>query len=399
MLTPKQMEKYAEVLLWGLATSRPKPYARHDTVLIQYDLPGLKLVETLYGKLMDMGVNVVARLASTARMELDFYVKADEQQLTFIPPGTGELFDNLHGAIYILAPESLTHLRDVDPKRIAQHAVARKPFRDILVKREERGDFGWTLCVYPTEEYARCAGLSKRDFTDQIVKACFLRAASPVKEWTRIFHEATEIKNWLNSLKVQAFHVESANVDLTVTPGQSRRWKGISGHNIPSFELFLSPDWRGTEGRYYADQPSYRSGNLVKGVRLEFHKGEVVKVSADEGEEFVKKQVAMDKGSNKLGEFSLTDKRFSKIDRFMANTLFDENFGGAHGNCHVALGSSYSDTFDGDPATLTETSKAELGFNDSALHWDLVNTESKRVTARLTGGESLVVYEDGQFKI
>ena len=83
----------------------------------------------------------------------------------------------------------------------------------------------------------------------------------------------------------------------------------------------------------------------------------------------------------------------------MANTLFDENFGGPHGNCHVALGSSYSDTFSGDPATLTETTKAELGFNDSALHWDLVNTENKRVTAKLTGGESLVIYEDGQFKI
>ena len=98
-----------------------------------------------------------------------------------------------------------------------------------------------------------------------------------------------------------------------------------------------------------------------------------------------------------LGHAYLTDRRFSKIDKFMANTLFDENFGGEYGNCHVALGSSYSDTFDGDPAQLTEARKVELGFNDSALHWDLVNTENKRVTATLKGGGTLVIYENGQF--
>ena len=397
MLTAKLLEKYADVLLWGLTTSRPNPYEPGDTVLVQYDLAGLKLAEVLFAKLMAKGINVVPRLTFTSRMELDFYQLASEGQLSFIAPGTRELYENLHGAVHILAPESLTHLSGIDPKRIAQTAIARKPYRDILVKREEAGLFGWTLCICPTDEYAKCAGLSKKEFTDQIIKACHLRASDPVKEWNRIFEDAMEIKNWLNALSVTSFHIESANVDLVVTPGEHRRFKGISGHNIPSFELFLSPDWRGTEGVYYADQPSYRSGNLVKGVRLEFKKGEVVDVKAEQGEDFVKKQVAMDNGSNKLGEFSLTDRRFSKIDKFMANTLFDENFGGEYGNCHVALGSSYSDTFDGDPSQLTEARKAELGFNDSALHWDLVNTENKRVTATLKGGGKLVIYENGQF--
>ncbi|WP_243309936.1 aminopeptidase [Fundidesulfovibrio agrisoli] len=397
MLTPKLLEKYADVLIWGLETSRPSGYQPGDNVLVQFDLAGLKLAEALFAKLLARGINVIPRLGLTSRMELDFYSTASEAQLSFIAPGTRELFENLHGSVYILAPDSLTHLSGIDPKRIAQTAIARKPYRDILVRREEAGNFGWTLCVHPTDEYARCAGLTRKEFTEQVIKACHLRAADPVKEWKNIFDEAMEIKNWLNALPVESFHIESANVDLVVTPGLHRRFKGISGHNIPSFELFLSPDWRGTEGVYYADQPSYRNGNLVRGVRLVFRKGEVAEVSAEEGEEFVRKQVDMDGGSDKLGEFSLTDKRFSKIDKFMANTLFDENFGGEHGNCHVALGSSYSDTFDGDPSELTDARKAELGFNDSALHWDLVNTEKKRVTAKLRGGGSKLIYEDGQF--
>ncbi|MBP1739220.1 MAG: aminopeptidase, partial [Deltaproteobacteria bacterium] len=41
----------------------------------------------------------------------------------------------------------------------------------------------------------------------------------------------------------------------------------------------------------------------------------------------------------------------------------------------------------------------KLGFNDSALHWDLVNTEDKRVTAHLSGGKKMVIYEKGMFAL
>jgi aminopeptidase len=82
----------------------------------------------------------------------------------------------------------------------------------------------------------------------------------------------------------------------------------------------------------------------------------------------------------------------------MADTLFDENFGGPDGNCHLALGSSYSDTFSGNPARLTKEVKGRLGFNDSALHWDLVNTEEKTVTAHLANGRETVIYEKGVFQ-
>jgi aminopeptidase len=198
-------------------------------------------------------------------------------------------------------------------------------------------------------------------------------------------------------MKVTRYIIESEHVDLKVTPGVKRKWVGISGHNIPSFELFLSPDWRGTEGTFYADQPTYRSGNYVKGIHLFFKAGSVERASAEQGEEFLKKQIAMDNGASKLGEFSLTDKRFSKISTFMANTLYDENYGGKSGNCHVALGASYSDTFDGNAAELTPDKKKVLGFNDSALHWDLVNTERKRVKAHLANGKLVTIYEDGKF--
>ncbi|RPJ78887.1 MAG: aminopeptidase, partial [Deltaproteobacteria bacterium] len=219
----------------------------------------------------------------------------------------------------------------------------------------------------------------------------------PISHWKEIYKQITSIKKWLNSLKIQELHIQSQHTDLVVTPGINRKWLGLSGHNIPSFEIFISPDWRGTTGKYYADQPSFRNGNYVKGIWIEFQKGKAVKIQAEKGEAFVRKQFSMDKGANRIGEFSLTDTRFSKINQFMANTLFDENYGGKYGNCHIALGSSYSNSFTGDPSRLTRSMKAQLGFNDSALHWDIVNTEKKQVVAKLSSGKKVIIYENGRF--
>lgn len=232
-----------------------------------------------------------------------------------------------------------------------------------------------------------------------MARACRLNSADPVGEWKLAHAQIQEIRRWLAGLGARELRVESASMDLRLAPGEQRRWLGLTGHNIPSFEVYLSPDWRGTEGVYFADLPSYRSGNLVEKARLEFRKGRVVKAEAESGGRFLVEQLSMDEGASRVGEFSLTDRRFSGINRFMAVTLYDENFGGSHGNCHLALGSSYPATYDGDPAEFTPELRERLGFNQSALHWDLVNTEPKTVTARVAGGKSVRIYENGEFAL
>ena len=399
MFTSQQLERYADVLLWGMQKARTKSFKKGDIVLVRFNQRAVKLAELVQIRLIDRGLHTMLRMLATDQMEYNFFSRADKEQLAFIAPGENEMVKNLNGTIFLNAPESLTHLQTIDSRRITTAMIARKPLRDILTRREEQGLFGWTLCSLTTPQLARHARMSQKRYTEQIVKACYLNAKDAVSKWEEIFRNAREIKQWLNSMRITGYHVESASIDLRVGHGQQRRWIGISGHNIPSFELFISPDWRQTEGVFFANQPSYRNGNLVRDVRLEFKNGSVCAVEAKQGREFVQEQIGMDAGAARLGEFSLTDTRFSKIDRFMADTLFDENFGGSHGNCHIALGASYSDTFRGKPALLTKKFKQQLGFNDSALHWDLVNTEKKTVTAHLAGGRTQVIYENGRFKM
>ena len=105
------------------------------------------------------------------------------------------------------------------------------------------------------------------------------------------------------------------------------------------------------------------------------------------------------KNADKIGEYSLTDRRYSRITKFMAETLFDENMGGKYGNTHLALGKSYQDCYRGNPADVANKEWERLGFNDSSVHTDIVSTSPRTVTAHLKDGIKKVIYKNGQFTL
>ncbi len=398
MFTNTQLQKYADVLIWALqAARRNGKFKKYDSVLLRTDMAAAPLAKEVYRKLLAQHYNVLLRWNAPEDFTTAFYEQADKKQLSYVPAGELEIQGNINGLIALHAPQDLTHLKKIDPAKVAQSALARKPIREILDVREQKGLFSWTLCNYPTEELARRAGLSVKEYANQVARACFLNEKDPVKKWKEVTRQINEIGKWLSALPIKTLRVETKNMDFEVLLGEKRRFIAGGGCNIPSFEIFTSPDWRGTRGVYFADLSSYRSGNYVKGVRLEFKNGRAVKAEAEQGADFVRKMLAMDKGAAQIGEFSLTDRRFSKITKFMADILFDENFGGKYGNCHVAVGSSYADTFACAQSKLDKKTKEKLGFNDSSLHWDLINTENKTVTATLTNGKKQVIYQNGQF--
>ena len=240
MFTEKQLHRYADVLWWGLKTAKALPFKKNDIVAIRYNGPAIRLAEVLYAKLLSRGIHPIQRMNPTPTMERHFYLLSSSRQLVFLPPGEKPLSAKLNGSIFLYAPESLTHLRDIDPRKIGKATVTQKQLRDILTRREAQGDFSWTLCVYPTKALATHANLPMQEYTRQIVNACFLNKTSPVAQWRQIHRKAQSIKKWLNRLKVNFFHVESENIDLRITPGEQRKWVGISGRNIPSFEIFVS---------------------------------------------------------------------------------------------------------------------------------------------------------------
>ncbi|MGE4558505.1 MAG: aminopeptidase [Desulfovibrionaceae bacterium] len=397
VISDLDLENYADVLVWALSCSRIPPLRNKDLVVISFDLAAAPLADAVFHRLLDAHLHPAPVARKTSAMEAELLRNGSFGQLVFQTPGELELLQAAAGVITLLAPESLDHLQDVDMGSIAAGRRAALSVNELVERRRRRGDLGYTVCLYPTPGLARVAGMECAEYAEALIRACGLREPSPTARWRRRRRELGEIAAWLTGLRAKAFRVESENMDLTVQLGEYRRFAAVSGQNIPAYELYVSPDWRGVDGIFFADMPSIRHGRMVSRARLEFHHGQLTEVRAERGERFIVEQLKHAENAGRVGELSFTDRRYSLIRDFMAHALFDENFGGEHGNCHVALGASLPETFSGPAYELTVDAQIALGFNGSSIHWDLVNTEQRTVTALLRDGSRLVVYENGQF--
>ncbi|HEY4509148.1 MAG TPA: aminopeptidase [Candidatus Paceibacterota bacterium] len=402
--TPPQkiLEKYASVLV-NFALNSGKGIKKGETVMVLASEVSKPLYIELLKAIWKSGGNVIARFSPdndvSFKFDRFFFENATSEQLKFFPAKLmkGEV-DDVDHLIRIIAETDKRSLAGVDPKKIMSRGVALKPAWEWRDEKENKGLYTWTLGLYGTFAMAKEARMSEKEYWNQIIKACYLDKPNPIKEWKILFKNIEVYRQKLNKLKIQKVHIEGPDVNLWVTIGERRAWFGGGGRNIPSFEIFTSPDWRGTEGWIKFSEPLYRYGSLIEGIKLEFKNGRVVKSSARKGQDVLKAMIATE-NADKVGEYSLTDKRFSRITKFMAETLFDENVGGPNGNTHIALGNAYQDCFDGDPSKVSKKEWNRLGYNKSSVHTDIVSTTPRMVTAYLMGGKTKVIYKNGQFTL
>ncbi len=354
------------------------------------------LALALQNAVLKVGGIPLVRLIATG-FEKDFFTLANKQQRTFFPKEySREKIKMLDHQVSIIADVDPKELKDVDPKKIFEARNAKEQYRKWLFQKRDHGQFTYTIALWGVQAKADEVGLSLKKYWDQIIKACYLDAEDPVAEWKAINKQQKKILNKLDDMEIEYLIVKGEDVDLKVTIGGDRVWEGGSGYNVPSFEIFTSPDWRGIEGWVRYNQPLYRYGNVVRDIELKLEKGHVTQAKARIGNA-VLQEMLKTKNADKIGEFSLTDKRMSRITHPMAETLFDENIGGPYGNMHLAIGMAYKANYRGDQSTIDEELWQEMGFNDSAEHSDMVSTTDRTVTAFMADGSSKVIYSDGMF--
>ncbi len=391
------LRKYADLLI-TFALNGGEGVKKGQVVQLNIPDVAKPLYQELLRSVLRAGAHPKLQFIPT-NTDATFFRYASDEQLAFFP----EVFkraeaDLLDHQVSIIADSNPQELKDVDPARIFKAMDARRHFRDWLFEKENHGAFTWTLALYGTEAMAKEANMTIEEYWDEIIKACYLDAPDPIAEWRKIQAEQGRIKAALDALTIESVHVKGTRVDLVVKLGANRKWLGGSCRNIPSFELFISPDWRGTEGVIHFNQPLYRYGNILRDITLVFKAGRVVRAEAKEGQSLLDSMVVR-RNADKIGEYSLTDKRFSRITKFMANTLFDENVGGEFGNTHLALGRAYKDSYTGDPSIPTVDDWESWGFNDSPEHTDIISTEDRIVTATLPDGSKKVIFKDGMFTV
>lgn len=393
--SPELLKKYADVLV-KFALRGGKWVEKGEAVFVQLPECAKPFYLPLQKAILEAGAHPMIEYLPDG-VSKHFFEHANDDQIVFYPHhflhGKVEQMDHM---ISIIAEADMYELKGVDPKKLAARRHSRKEYMDRRRAKEHAGKHSWTIGMYGTPAMAKEAKLSLKEYRNQIIKACFLDYKNPVAQRDKTAKNIGKIQKWLDDMKIEYVHVTGPDADLKVKIWADRKWLGGRWVNIPSFEIFTSPDCRETEGRVRFNQPLYVYGQMIKWIELHFKKWVVTKFSAKENQKLLKELIAIP-NANRLWEFSLTDGRISHITKFMGETLYDENMWGKYGNMHVALWASYNDTRTGNVAKLSKKQAEKIWFNDSAEHKDIVSTAPKTVIAILKDGSKKVIYKNGQF--
>lgn len=267
-------------------------------------------------------------------------------------------------------------LDDVDPAKAAAF-----PVEEVTIARQ--AIFGqqlrWTVVAAPNPGWARQV-FGEPDVErlwEAVATAMRLDDADPVASWQERNAELAARGHALDALDLAEVHYRSPGTDLTVGLMPDSRWTGGGGDdpdgftfmpNIPSEEVFTSPDRRRADGTISLTKPVIISGQVVEGLRVTFSGGRITDVTAASGTDVVLAQLGTDEGARSLGEVSLVDRdsRIAKAGILFHNTLFDENAA-----CHVAWGQSFPFAVAGGLAK-SDQERYEIGLNRSAVHTDVV---------------------------
>ena len=334
-------------------------------------------------------------------------MNGNKKQLEFFPQAYNRgLINSIQHYLVIISTADVHALEGTPPGNSTKISTAMSKFFDMRNVKTLAGKMSWSMCLYGTKGAAKEAGMSEKEYWGQIIKACFLQDKDPVAKWKQIQHESEIIRKKLDDMKIEKIHLTGPDVDLHVTIGKDRKWLGGTGRNIPSFEIFTTPDWRYTNGWMRFNQPLYYLGTRISGIYLKFKDGIIVESTATENQETLLAMLA-EEDASKLGEFSLTDRRHSLITRFMGTTLYDENMGGdetegeENGNSHVAVGRCFKEAFVGRKGKVSnDTWHNKRGFNKcTKVHVDMISTAPKTAVATLQNGSEITIYEHGQFTI
>jgi aminopeptidase len=306
---------------------------------------------------------------------------APEGRLGWTPPWLVQRLEGLvaersaHVAFVGQADPAL--LSDVDPARVGRATML--ALQDANLRRINGRAVNWTLLAYATPGWAELVfGEPDVDrLWDALKVATRIDGGDPAAAWSERLDEL-ERRAWrLDELRLDAVHFRGPGTDLTVGLLPGSRWGAARFEttwgvrhvpNVPTEEVYTTPDFRRTEGVVSATRPLAFAGVVVRDLRLRFEQGVAVEVDASEGVELVRAQLATDEGARSLGEIALVDGE-SGVGRTgitFFETLLDENAAS-----HLAYGMGLTASVEG-AAELEGDALRAAGVNVSSVHVDFM---------------------------
>jgi aminopeptidase len=293
------------------------------------------------------------------------------EQFAYIPVLYKAAIEEFEAYINIRAPFSLRE----EPPAPALREAGRKAMAPVLKTYFERTAdrrLKRSLCVFPCPALAEEAGMSLEEYTAFVAQATKIDQPDPRAAWLEVRKRQQAVVDHMNSCTT--FRYVNERTDITFTTN-GRTWINSDGQtNMPSGEVYTSPEEDSANGHIYFDYPAIRNGKTVQGVTLTVKEGEIIKWEAESGQEVLDETFEIP-GTRRFGEAAVGTNY--TIDRFSKNILFDEKIGGT---VHMAIGQSYA---------------VAGGKNESTVHWDMIADMKNGGIIYANGQE---IYRNGRFK-
>jgi aminopeptidase len=275
-------------------------------------------------------------------------------------------------------------LAAVDSDRVSAYQQAYRRSVKPIMDATMNNDVAWLVVAAAGVEWAEKVfpDLSGTEAQDRLWEEIFkiTRVAvdnDPIAEWTTHVRRLKDRAQWLNDNNFKELHYRSALTNLVVGLSENHVWEAADSvskagnlfvANMPTEEVFTSPDSRNIHGHVRATKPLSYGGVLINDIDLTFEDGQVVAAHASSGESVLQQLLETDAGARSLGEVSLVPDAspISQSGIIFYNTLIDEN-----ASDHLALGAAYPSNMK-NGTQLSETARAAKGQNLSLVHVDFM---------------------------
>ena len=398
MADNNRLERFADLAVRVGANVQPG-----SGVLVTADTAHLEIARAVVERAYAAGAAWVEVEWSDGPIRRSRLTHASIQELTRSRPWAIERIKEWaaeRGVVISLVGDPDPHLfDDVDPAKAAAVRVEEAAAsRDALLVQQLR----WTVVAAPNPGWATevFGEPDVERLWEAVATAMRLDEADPVASWQQRNAELAARGRALDALDLAEVRYRSAGTDLTVGLLPGTRWTGGGGEdpnglaflpNIPTEEVFTSPDRRRADGTISLTKPVIVGGQVVEGLTVTFSGGRITDVTAASGAESVRAQLDTDDGARSLGEVSLVDRdsRIARAGILFHNTLFDENAA-----CHVAWGQSFPFAVTGG-LDKSDEERYEIGLNRSAVHTDVViGGEGMTVTGTGPAGTVEIIRDD-----
>lgn len=349
-----------------------------DVVVLAFDVEQAPIARAVAEAAYADGARFVSVVYWDQHVKRSRLVHAPADSLPFQPDWwnamVAELIERRSALIIVWGDPNRDLLDGIPSDRVASDHF---PLTPNLFAAASRGEFSWTFIPGPCPGLAE-AMLGTRDVDrlwEVLIPILRLDAPDPAQAWQEHIARLRDRVEALERHEFTALRFRGGGTDLTVgllgparwmTAALETQWATPMLVNMPSEEVFTTPDHRQTDGIVCVTRPiNLIGGGQVENLTIRFDHGRVVEIDASRGAELVRAQMATDAGASRLGEVALVDgsSPIGQTGLVFGDILIDEN-----ATSHIAWGNAYAFTVSDLPEDKDE--QVALGFNRSDVHQD-----------------------------